>query len=118
MTTDPLRCPRSSMPLNRLRIGGVDTDVCEDCGGLWLDRLELARFEQAGSLFGEALVAHLSQFAPTLVDHSLRLRCPRHPGVRRRCVASSPPQSRSKSTNVRECGGIWLDSGELAQVRR
>ena len=41
MTTDPLRCPRSSMPLNRLRIGGVDTDVCEDCGGLWLDRLEL-----------------------------------------------------------------------------
>ncbi len=105
------------MPLNHLRIGGVDTDVCEDCGGLWLDRLELARLERAGSLFGEALVAHLSQFAPTLVDHSLRLRCPRHPEtvmLRRKFSASVPIDI----DECPECGGIWLDSGELAQVRR
>jgi len=65
----------------RLRIGGIDTDVCEDCGGLWLDRIELARFEDPGSVFGDALVAHLRQFPPTLLDHSIRLTCPRHPEV-------------------------------------
>ena len=117
MTTGPLRCPRSSSPLTRLRIGGVDTDVCEDCGGLWLDRLELARFEQADSLFGEALVAHLSQFAPTLVDHSFRLRCPHHQQtvmLRRKFSASVPVEI----DECPQCGGIWLDSGELAQIRR
>jgi len=44
MTIQPLHCPRTpSIPLRKLRIGGINTDVCEDCGGLWLDRLELAR---------------------------------------------------------------------------
>ncbi len=39
MTTATPDCPRCVMPLSRLRIGGLDTDVCEHCGGVWLDRL-------------------------------------------------------------------------------
>ncbi len=81
MTDHYLRCPRSSTALTRLRIGGIDTDLCEDCGGLWLDRLELARFQHPASAFGDALGAHLKQFPPTLIDHSIRLPCPRHPDV-------------------------------------
>lgn len=117
MTKPRLRCPRSSTPLTRLRIGGVDTDVCEDCGGLWLDRLELSRFEQPQSAFGDALVAHLSQFPPTLLDHSVRLRCPRHPEVvmLRRAFSGSVPVEIDECP---ECGGLWLDTDELANIRR
>ena len=116
--TDPrVKCPRSSFPLTRLRVGGIDTDVCEDCGGLWLDRIELARFEDPNSVFGDALVAHLRQFPPTLLDHSIRLTCPRHPQVvmlRRRFSPVVPVEI----DECPECGGIWLDTDELAQIRR
>ena len=117
MSTEALRCPRSSTPLSPLRIGGVNTDVCEDCGGLWLDRHELARFEHPDSAFGDALVAHLSQFPPALIDHSVRLNCPRHRGVvmlRRRFSAAVPVAI----DTCPQCGGVWLDSDELAQIRR
>ena len=117
MTTQQLRCPRCSVPLNRLGIGGVSTDICEDCGGLWLDRLELARFERPQSAFGEALVAHLSQFPTALIDRSIRLRCPHHPDavmMRRRFSAAIPVEI----DECPECGGLWLDADELAQIRR
>ena len=117
MSTEPLRCPRSSTPLNPLRIGGVSTDICEDCGGLWLDRLEITKFESPSNAFGDALVAHLSQFPPVLVDHSVRLSCPHHRGVvmlRRRFSAAVAVEI----DECPECGGIWLDTDELAQIRR
>ena len=118
MPTRSLRCPRSaSFPLRPLRVGGVNTDVCEDCGGVWLDRLELARFEDPVSAFGDALVAHLSQFSPALIDHSVRLRCPHHPDVvmlRRKYSAAIPIDI----DECPQCGGIWLDADELAQIRR
>ena len=115
--TSTLRCPRSAVHLARLRIGGVDTDVCEDCGGVWLDRLELAKFEHAGSTFGDALVAHLSQFPPPLMTHALRLRCPHHPEV----VMIRRDYSRDVRVAIDECpqcGGVWLDTHELDQIRR
>jgi hypothetical protein len=117
MTTPALGCPRCSTPLTPLRIGGVTTDICEHCGGVWLDRLELPRFEQAGSVFGDALVAHLSQFPAALVDHSLRLACPHHAStvmIRRAYSRSIPVQI----DECPQCGGIWLDAGELVQLRR
>lgn len=117
MATNPMRCPRSSHPLTRLRVGGIDTDVCEECGGLWLDRIELARFQDRDSVFGDALVAHLKQFPPTLIDHTTRLNCPHHTSVvmlRRKFSPEVPVEI----DECPQCGGIWLDSDELAQIRR
>lgn len=114
---DTLQCPRSSTPLTPLKIGGVGTDVCEDCGGLWLDRFELARFEQPDSVFGDALVAHLRQFPTVLVDRTARLRCPRHPDtvMLRRAFSSSIAVEIDECP---QCGGVWLDAYELEQIRR
>jgi Zn-finger nucleic acid-binding protein len=98
-------------------IGGITVDVCESCGGLWLDRLELARFEQPDSVLGEAMLAHLSQFPVAIVDRSARLRCPRHPGVvmMRRAFSTAVPVEIDECP---QCGGVWLDADELAQIRR
>lgn len=111
-----LRCPRTDTPLARLRVGGVDTDVCEDCGGVWLDHSELGRFARPDTAFGDAVVAHLRQFPPGLVDHSRRLRCPRHPAV----VMLRRPYSATVAVEIDvcpECGGVWLDTNELAAIR-
>jgi Zn-finger nucleic acid-binding protein len=102
--------------LARVRIGGVDTDVCEDCGGLWLDRNELARFDQPEVAFGDALVVHLQQFPGAVIDHSVRLRCPQHADVvmLRRPYSS---QVRVAIDQCPQCGGVWLDTDELAEIR-
>ena len=115
--TNDLACPRCSAPLSRVLIGGVGVDICESCGGLWLDRLELARFEEPDSVLGEALLAHLSQFPVEIVDRSVRLRCPRHPAVvmMRRAFSRSVP---TEIDECPECGGLWLDADELARIRR
>jgi Zn-finger nucleic acid-binding protein len=116
MTTHLLLCPRSSTPLTRLRIGGVDTDICEDCGGVWLDRHELARFKDPASTFGDALVAHLEQFPPALMDPTARLRCPLHPDtvmLRRKFSPTTPVDI----DECPACGGIWLDADELPRIR-
>lgn len=116
MTARLLNCPRSLTPLRRLRIGGVDTDFCEDCGGVWLDRHELTRFKDPSSMFGEALVAHLAQFPPALMDPTTRLRCPHHTDtvmLRRKFAPSTPVDI----DECPECGGIWLDADELARIR-
>lgn len=117
MTSPALNCPRDALPLTRLRVGGVDTDVCENCGGLWLDRLELPRFERADSVFGDGLVAHLSQFPQTLHDHSRRLSCPRHPSIvmMRRAFSPTVPVQIDECP---QCGGLWFDADELAAIRR
>ena len=117
MTTTSLHCPRSGHPLVRLRIGGVDTDVCEHCGGVWLDRFEVSRFEAAGNVFGDALMAHLAQVPAALIEPTVRLRCPRHPDtvmIRRAFSRTIPVQI----DECPQCGGHWLDAGELAQIRR
>lgn len=100
-----------------MRVGGVDTDCCEDCGGLWLDRFELEKFAGSASAFGEALVAHLAQFPAALIEPAARLRCPRHPGV----VMLRRMHSRAVPVEIDECpecGGVWLDAAELDQIRR
>jgi Zn-finger nucleic acid-binding protein len=117
MAGQALNCPRTGTPLTRVRVGGVETDCCEDCGGLWLDRFELAKFEGAANPFGEALAAHLAQFPGALIDPTARLRCPRHRDV----VLLRRMHSRAVPVEIDECpecGGVWLDAAELDQIRQ
>jgi len=38
-----MRCPRCGVPLNEAQRAGIQIDTCTSCGGVWLDRGELAR---------------------------------------------------------------------------
>jgi len=116
MTEPRLKCPRTAALLTSLRIGGIEVDVCEDCGGLWLDRFEIAKFDRPEMVLGDALAAHLDQFPPPVIDHSVRIRCPRHPStvmLRRRYSAALPIEV----DECPQCGGVWLDADELDVIR-
>ena len=116
MAVPAIECPRCAATLVRLKVGGVETDVCEECGGLWLDRNELARFDRPETAFGDALIAHLQQFPVQLLDHAIRLRCPHHRDVvmLRRPYAA---HARIEIDECPQCGGVWLDADELASIR-
>ncbi len=94
---------------------GVDVDVCENgCKGIWFDWGKLAMLDQKNEGVGAALEA--------------ALRSPRHNDANRgpiQCPKCHIPMhshkfQRDKEVNVDECyscGGFFLDSGELTEIR-
>ena len=85
------------------------------CAGIWFDRYELMKVDESHESAGEELL-RLERAADVSVDHSRRLSCPRCPDV----VMMRHFISVKREVTVDECpncGGFWLDVGELAAVR-
>ena len=94
---------------------GVEVQVCENgCKGIWFDRGALGKLDEKSEGVGSALEE--------------ALRCPRNNGGQRGqilCPKCSIPMhthkyKRAKEVNVDECyqcGGFFLDSGELTEIR-
>ena len=47
-----MRCPRCEGSLNETKLDDISIDVCDKCGGVWLDVGELAQITQKGSSGG------------------------------------------------------------------
>ena len=111
-----MKCPACAAPLTALNVEGLTVDACRTgCGGIWFDNFELARVDQAHEQLGEALAA--MEFNPTAVVLQQKRPCPKCPGIKLLQHKFSP----AKPVIVDECpncGGIWLDGGELAEIRR
>ncbi len=48
-----MRCPRCGKSLSTVRVGSLETDICHSCGGIWFDRFELSKVDEAHELLGE-----------------------------------------------------------------
>jgi Zn-finger nucleic acid-binding protein len=111
-----MKCPRTGTPLKEVEIGGVKVDLSEGCGGVWFDSRELAKFDEAHETAGDELAVLMEQYRNADVDHTARIRSPRHPEV----VMMRRFYSPARNIEIDECpksGGIWLDPGELSRLR-
>lgn len=112
-----MNCPACNHPLTPIQTGRMTVDACEGgCGGLWFDNFELKRVDQPNEIEGEALLN--IEFDPGItVDYQRRRSCPKCEGV----VMMRHFFSQRRQTQIDscpKCGGVWLDAGELAQIRR
>jgi Zn-finger nucleic acid-binding protein len=99
-----------------MTVGEITVDVCRGgCGGIWFDRYELMKIDESHESAGEELL-HIERAADVSVDHGKRFSCPkclnvmmmRHFfSVKRQVAVDECPN----------CGGYWLDVGELATIR-
>jgi len=111
-----MRCPACNRELTVKRIGAIQVDVCEGgCGGLWFDQLELQRFDEeyepvAGELFEIAIDQDVH------VDRDQRRRCPKCADIVMMRFYYSPRRE-VQVDHCPNCGGHWLDAGELAAIR-
>lgn len=103
-----LNCDTEMMNYNVItRSAKLSYDVCEKCGSLWLDRGELDKmaFQVAGS------IEFCSEEEADIAARPRRI-CPRCDDVQ-----LSPVRFLGESDIVldhcRNCGGFWLDGGEL-----
>ena len=106
-------CPACSEKLNEVSVGGVLIDICESgCGGVWFDRDELAKLDE------------VHEPAPNLVapvpgvEHRnpFPRKCPRC-DQNNMAVQYYDSESPVEIDACWQCGGIWLDRGELEQIR-
>lgn len=109
-------CPRCGNNLSTVRAGSLETDICNSCAGIWFDRFELSKVDEAHELLGEFI---LDEFLPrnqSLVVTSSRLRCPRDTDVVMMRRSFSPKQA-IMIDECPACGGVWLDADELSAIR-
>ena len=111
-----MECPVCDNVLTRMTVGGITVDACAGgCGGIWFDRYELMRVDEAAESAGEGLL-EIGRDPDLEVDLGKRLNCPKCTEV----VMMRHFFSAKRGVTVDECpscGGHWLDPGELRTIR-
>ena len=110
-----MNCPVCSKAMVEADFGDVNVDICKDgCKGIWFDWGKLTRLDESSEGLGKALQEALL-YPRTNGPDRPQIKCPK---------CGTPMRSHkyksSKEVNVDECyacGGFFLDSGELRQIR-
>lgn len=110
-----MNCPACDNPLTEMNVGPVIIDACQGgCGGIWFDNFELKKVDD--DFTGAALLL-IERDDHQLVDYDRRRQCPRcGDTVMMRHYFSDRRQV--EVDTCPHCGGVWLDAGELAMIRR
>ena len=112
-----MTCPACGRELTTMTAGPITVDVCVNgCAGIWLDHFELAKIDEQSESAGAALL-EIPRDPSLSIDLDRRRICPkcepqiemmRHfESVARKVAVDECP----------DCGGIWLDAGELNVIR-
>ena len=111
-----MNCPVCDQPLAEADANGVRIEVCyEGCGGMWLDRGRLIKLADPENETGDELVNILAN-RPVVADRTTKRSCPLCEGIK----MMQQGFGRNYLVQVNSCancGGIWLDGGELGFIR-
>lgn len=112
-----MKCPACDNALTEVDTGGVKVDICQGgCGGIWFDNYEFKKFDEPHESAGETLL-EIEKKPGAEVDKDSKHPCPRCPDIvmRRHFVST---KHEVEIDECSDCGGIWLDAGELSSIRR
>src|SRR2546425_4366458 len=111
-----MKCPACFNELKSLQVGNLVVDACQGgCGGIWFDAFELQRVDEEQEEAGERLV-NIQCDERIRVDPTRKRECPRCEGIKLQRHFFSAKR-RVEVDQCPNCGGYWLDAGELAQIR-
>jgi uncharacterized protein len=112
-----MQCPVCSENLTEVTVAGVPIDVCDGgCGGMWFDWFELQKFDEKHEISDDQIFDILNDGGNATGKSQEMRNCPRCKDV----VMSEHFWSVKKEVKVDECpqcGGFWLDTGELQKIR-
>jgi len=112
-----MKCPACGGVLSEVKTEHITVDVCRDgCGGIWFDRQELDQVDDRDESCGEDLL-QVKAKPGVKVDLSAPRQCPRCGDVTM-IRRSYSPKREAEIDECGQCGGIWLDVGEFAAIRR
>jgi Zn-finger nucleic acid-binding protein len=115
------QCPRCTAELVTVDYEGVEIETCPACQGEWLDADELRQVVQRAEgrfdpqEIAELNAARVEMFRMKPTD-THRMLCPKCPGVKLSAF-NYAATSGIILDKCPECGGIWLDHGEIEMVQ-
>ena len=99
-----------------MQVGKVVVDVCDGgCGGIWFDAFELQQVDESHEAAGEPLL-EIQRRENVALDQTRKRDCPRCAGIKLKRHFFSGKRA-IEVDECPNCGGYWLDAGELAKVR-
>jgi Zn-finger nucleic acid-binding protein len=109
----PPACPRCKAPLKVYQANGEEYNLCEKCGGLWVDRGEFHLLTREYDVYrkeddkGE----YLQEPIKDTVEYIPCVRCGK--------LMNRKNFAKISGVIIDECGkhGVWLDAGELEKIR-
>jgi Zn-finger nucleic acid-binding protein len=111
-----VKCPACSKEMHESLVKDIAVDVCRGgCGGVWFDWMELSKVDEQHESVGKSLL-EVERDENIVVDRDRRRHCPRcqdmimlrhFASVKRNIEVDECPQ----------CGGFFLDCGELNDLR-
>ncbi len=110
------KCPICNVELKKVTIGGVLVlDECPECHGIFFDHLELRKLDEEHEFADDPELQRLLSYSRADDKRDFQLTCPACGSkmVRRRYNIRSDVFI----DECYNCGGIWLDAGELRAVR-
>ncbi|MFH1351643.1 MAG: zf-TFIIB domain-containing protein [Pseudomonadota bacterium] len=111
-----MKCPACEKPMGKIVVADITVDVCDrGCGGLWFDQSELQKVDEPHEFAGEGLL-DIKRDQDVRVDHSQKRICPKceNMAMMRHFFSVKREVEVDECAN---CGGFWLDSGELGRIR-
>lgn len=112
-----MKCPACGNVLQGMTVEDVTVNVCRGgCGGIWFDSHELRKFDEPHEAAGEALL-DIERNENIHVAFGKKRHCPKCSKVvlTRRFFDA---QRQVEIDECPNCGGVWLDYGELAEIRK
>jgi Zn-finger nucleic acid-binding protein len=109
-----MKCPACGNELSQTVAAGVTLEVCiGGCGGLWFDAFELQRVAKAPP---EEIALSIMASPMARIDPAKKRACPKCDGIVLMRHFFSPKR-RVEVDECPNCGGYWLDAGELAAIQ-
>src|SRR5262249_43097061 len=111
-----MKCPACFNQLTELQVGRLEVDACQGgCAGIWFDAFELQQVDEKAEHTGDFLL-DIQRDEKGMVDPAHKREWPRCAGIKlKRHLFST--KSRVEVDECPNCGGYWLDAGELAKIR-
>lgn len=111
-----MKCPACSKALRIMLVSGVELEVCDGgCGGIWFDQFEFKKFDEQHEPDAETIL-RLKVDPLVKVDYSKQRACPKCVNIVMRTNFVSIKRQ-VKIDECAKCAGIWLDAGELQNIR-
>ncbi|MFH1415647.1 MAG: zf-TFIIB domain-containing protein [Elusimicrobiota bacterium] len=107
-----MNCPRCDSDLKDYILVGKIYHKCEDCGGLWFDRGELAQIMQEKKWF---MIDSTHKHASARIASS-ELFCPREGSLLK--TVEYGHETDIKVDICPDCEGLWLDAGEIQAIHK
>lgn len=112
-----MKCPACNHELTEVKVADINVDICKGgCGGIWFDNFEFKKFDEPHESAGCALL-NIEKNEKIKVDPKKRRNCPRCTGSVIMMRHFESVKKRIEVDECPKCGGLWLDSGELAVIR-